>query len=264
MTSGVLWSGAFVAWIRYLTRWRLDPRQWTQCKLNYFLFYLGRHYSSALLVIMCAEKCFALYVPSKAKSICTVKTAKWTTTFVGIVLVFYNLLYLVFYEWNGEKGSCNVAHKEILDRVDSVLYSFGPFVIMLVANTAIIYKFMRVKCQSTPKNTSESTNKALYKSATRGTAMVITVSMMFIILTSPVALDNATGSRLASNPLYYAFMIIMQYVNHSINGVLYCVVGSKFRTELIKILRKRKRPETISGGNTRNDTDTGYVPETRY
>ena len=136
--------------------------------------------------------------------------------------------------------------------------------IMLVANTAIIYKFMRVKCQSKPNNTSESTNQALYKSATRGTAMVITVSMMFIILTSQVALDNATGSRLASNPLYYAFMIIMQYVNHSINGVLYCVVGSKFRTKLIKILRRRKRSETVSGENTRNDTDTGYVSETRY
>ena len=260
----MLWSGAFVAWIRYLTRWRLDPRQWTQCKLNYFLFYFGRHYSSALLVVMCAEKCFALYVPLKAKAICTAKTAKWTTAFVGIVLAFYNVLYLIFYEWDGEKGSCNVAHQNILDRIDSVLYSFGPFVIMLVANTAIIYKFMRVKCQSKLNNTSESTNQALYKSATRGTAMVITVSMMFIILTSPVALDNATGSRLASNPLYHVFMIIMQYLNHSINGVLYCVVGSKFRTKLMKILRRRKRQETVSGGNTLNDTDTGYVSETRY
>ena len=50
--------------------------------------------------------------------------------FVGIVLAFYDLLYLVFYEWDGEKRSCYVAHQKILDRIDSVLYSFGPFVIM--------------------------------------------------------------------------------------------------------------------------------------
>ena len=213
---------------------------------------------------MCAEKCVALYAPLRAKSICTVKAAKWTTAIVGIVLAFYDLLYLVFYEWDGERGRCNVSHKEVLDRIDSVLYSFGPFVIMLAANTAIIYKFMRVKCQSTPKNTSQSTNQALYKSATRGTTMVITVSMMFIILTSPVALDNATGSRLASNRLYHVFMVLMQYVNHSINGVLYCVVGSKFRNKLIKILKRRKRADSASSGNTRNDTETGYMSETRY
>ena len=213
--------------------------------------------------MMCLEKCFALYVPLKAKSICTVKTAKWSTAITGIVLASYNVVYLVFYHSRGE-SSCAVSHREILDRIDSILYSFGPFVIMLVANTAIIYKFMRVKCQSKSKNTSESTNQALYKSATRGTAMVITVSIMFIILTSPVALDNATGSRLTSNRVYHTFMVLMQYLNHSVNGVLYCIVGTKFRSKLIQIIRRRKRQKNVSTTNTRDDTETGYITETRY
>ena len=212
---------------------------------------------------MCLEKCFALYVPLKAKSICTVKTAKWSTAIVGIVLVSYNVVYLVFY-YSAGKGSCKVSHKQIWDRIDSVLYSFGPFVVMLAANSAIIYMFMRVKCQNSAKNTSQSTNQALYKSATRGTAMVIAVSMTFIILTSPVALDNATGSRLASNPMYHVFMVIMQYLNHSVNGVLYCVVGSKFRSTLVQIFRRGKRPENVSITNTRNGTESGYLSETRY
>ena len=212
---------------------------------------------------MCLEKCFALYVPLKAKSICTVKTAKWLTAIVGIVLASYNVVYLLFYK-SVSKKSCKVSHKQILDRIDSVLYSFGPFVIMLIANTAIVYKFMRVKCQNASKNTSQSTNQSLYKSATRGTAMVIAVSLTFIILTSPVALDNATGSRLASNPLYYVFMVIMQYLNHSVNSVLYCVVGSKFRTKLVQIFRRGKRPENVSTTNARSDTESGYISETRY
>ena len=45
----------------------------------------------------------------------------------------------------------------------------------------------------------------------------------------------------------------MQYLNHSINAVLYCIVDSGFRNELIDTLRYRK----IS----RSSTPNVYTPE---
>ena len=42
------------------------------------------------------------------------------------------------------KGSHN--NKVILYAINSVLYSFGPFTIMLITNFAIAFKFMRAKC----------------------------------------------------------------------------------------------------------------------
>ena len=83
---------------------------------------------------------------------------------------------------------------------------------------------------------TESTNQALAKSATRGTAMVVTISVTFLILTLPIALNNAHGFRLHFSPVYQAFMNLTQYLNHSINGVLYCIVGSRFRQEFLKIM----------------------------
>ena len=111
---------------------------------------------------------------------------------------------------------------------------------MFIANFAIVFKFMAAKCKS---NSTESTNQALAKSATRGTAMVVTVSFTFLILTAPTAVYMALPHviHLPNNPIYHVFMNLTQYLNHSINGILYCIVGSRFRSELLKILCRKKR-----------------------
>ena len=256
----VLWSGCFGAWLRHLTRRQIDPRKWTDCKLYYFLFYFGRHYSSMLLVLMSVEKCFAVYFPLKSMRICTVRTAKWATGISGIVLASYDLVYFKDIESFIIKSSgrhiCVLKgdYLVILNAIDSVLYSFGPFTLMVITNIAIVLKFMRAKCTAHQTNATESTNQALAKSATRGTTMVVIVSVTFLLLTAPVGVDNAISYfvRLGSTPQYKAFMNLTQYLNHNINGVLYIIVGSKFRKELVDIFKgkQHRRNNTISTRNT--------------
>ena len=94
----VLWSGCFVTWMEILTRGQVNPNTWTDCKPGYFLFYLGRHFSSTLLILMSVEKCFAVYFPLKSKTVCTVRTAKWATGIAGVVLAGYNSVYLFVVE----------------------------------------------------------------------------------------------------------------------------------------------------------------------
>ena len=128
---------------------------------------------------------------------------------------------------------------------DFVLYSCGPFVLMFITNVLIVFKFMTAKCKS---NSTESTNQALSKAATRGTAMVVTVSVTFLILTGPSAVHSVFYKwySLRDNlPLYRAFMNLTQYLNHSINGVLYIMVGSKFRMEVIKIFCGKQRGHSM-------------------
>ena len=107
---------------------------------------------------------------------------------------------------------------------------------MLLVNCAIIAKFMKAKCQNIMQSSTESTSQALNKYARKGTAMVVTVSVTFIILTAPISADQVTGRKLTPYPLYYVFMISMQYLNHSINGVLYCIVGTKFKRRVAKYI----------------------------
>ena len=179
----VLWFGCFVAWVRFLTHFEIFPWAWTHCKLGAFMFRFGRHYSSMLLVLMSLEICFAVYFPLKSKSVCTVKTSKWATGIVGIILAGYDSMYFVafdtFIKPSGNKDCVlNKKYMIALWSVDSVLYSFGPLALMFITNIAIVFKFMTAKCKIT--NETESTDQALGKSATRGTAMVVIVSVTFL------------------------------------------------------------------------------------
>ena len=71
-------------------------------------------------------------------------------------------------------------------KFENTLYSLAPFTIMFLTTGAIIYKFMRVS-YARDQGGTESTNQALGKSANKGTAMLIIVSVAFLILTGPVA-----------------------------------------------------------------------------
>ena len=71
--------------------------------------------------------------------------------------------------------------------------------------------------------------------------MVVTVSVTFLVLTAPVGVDNA---------FYRLFMNLTQYLNHSINGILYCIVGSKFRNELLKIFGRKENFAAYPSSNT--------------
>ena len=213
-----------------------------------------------LLVLMSIEKSFVVYFPLKSKSICTMRTAKWATGIGGVILAAYNIVDFFRYESEIQQSGqheCvflfDLKIILILETVGSTFYSFGPFALMCVTNFAIGFKFMKAKCRTNQHISTESTNRALAKSATRGTAMVVTVSVAFILLTAPTTVNATLNFQLARiNPFYQVFMNSAQYLNHTINGVLYCIVGSRFRKELLKIFCRKERPETIATSHSLN------------
>ena len=136
LVLGMLWRGAFVGWIGVLTRWKIDPFTWADCKIGFFLFYFCSNYSSALLVIISIEKFVALYFPLKTKTLCTTKVAKVTCGVTAMILFVYNIQYVIIYEVFRDSNNIAVCHTSyvnyltVLDRIDSVLYSFGTFTII--------------------------------------------------------------------------------------------------------------------------------------
>ena len=216
---------------------------------------------------MSLEKCFAVYYPLKSKTVCIVKTAEWATGIVGIMLAAYNSVQFVANESRFSKSYGHYICVAIFDlhvfnSVDAVFYSFGPFVIMFITNFAIVFKLIRAKCQS---NSTESTNQTLAKAATRGTAMVVTISVMFLVLTTLTAVNQALLEviPLQDDPIYFVFMIFTQYLNHSINGVLYCIVGTRFRKEFLKILCRKGRGSDISTSHSINNTSLSMISGSR-
>ena len=201
MFVGVLWSGAFTAWIGYLTRWRIDPFVWTDCKPGYFFYRFGGHYSSMLLAVMSVEKLFALYFPLKAKSYCTVGTAKWVTSILAFVIAGLDFPSLILFEFNQTYNLCVIGkHSQFFLMLDTILISLAPAAVMALANAAIIYKLMYIKYKGI-----SHTNESVSKSSTRGSVMVITVSLTFIILTTPRGVFSALNSDFFNYPFNVFF-----------------------------------------------------------
>ena len=69
------------------TNLELDIFVWTGCGFGFFIMYFGFSSSSALLVIISVEKCFALYFPLKTKTVCTVSMARKVSLVTGIIFV---------------------------------------------------------------------------------------------------------------------------------------------------------------------------------
>ena len=149
--------------------------------------------------MMCIEKFFALYFPLKTKSIWTVKTAQWACLFTALIFATYNVQLFIIFDKRTTKAGISyctwvlipASYVKIYLCIDSVLYSFGPFSIMIIANVAIIHKFMMAKWGKKQGSGTESTSQALSKTSIRGTVMLITVSVTFIVLTGPSAVSNA-------------------------------------------------------------------------
>ena len=203
--------------------------------------------------IMCIEF-FALYFPLKTRSICTVATAKRVTFTLSFFLVAYNMQNFFIWEAAVHPGGfelCTFVNKFdsyalIYFKIENTLYSFAPFTMMVLTNGSIIYKFMMIHDQSG----TESTNQALGKSANKGAAMLITVSLAFLILTGPVAVTYFI--TLGRDLILRAVIVLMRYTNHSINAVLYCVSDSRFRNEMMNTFsfrlcrNKTARSQTVS------------------
>ena len=202
--------------------------------------------------MMSVEKCIALYFSFKTRNVCTVKTAKWASGIACVIFILFNSFW--FFVIKLEKGkfltrniicifeNYFMKYFMVYERIDGVLYSFGPFVIMGFTNIAIIYKFVKAKLASKHGGT-KSTNQALSNAAMRGTAILITVTMTFIILTGPSQVAFAITIHI--HPLMLPFLCLSVALNHSINGLLYCIVGSKFRKELINTLCCNRRPTFV-------------------
>ena len=200
-------------------------------------------------MIISVEKCFALYFPFKSKTVCTIKIARRVSLVTAVIYAafFSQMFYLAEKKSDPLQSYCDIyfpslLYDKIFFYIIATLYTDAPFVIMASANFAIIYKFIKAKMK-TNQNITESTDQALSKSATRGTAMLLTVSFAFIILTGPISFLQVFSQNVSY--LMHSILFLCQYANHGINGFLYCTSGSRFRNELKNTLfcnRKNKLP----------------------
>ena len=193
--------------VQQITNNTIDPYVWTGCKFPYFIMYFGFSSSSALLVIISVEKFIAVYFPLNTTNICTVGIARKVSLVTAVVFVAFNSQFFFMtkkYEDPGGDycyyGYVSWGYLSILfSIIFGTLYSYGPFVIMISINSAIIFKFMVVKLRNR-FGTTDSTSQALSKSSTTGLGMLLAISAAFIILTSPAVIGRTPDVQVLKVP----------------------------------------------------------------
>ena len=224
------------------------------------------HLSAYFLVVMSAEKCFALYFPLQAKNFCTIKNAIVVSITTAAVFSIYNIQWFFtiekVYVMNIKRMRCQIINAPDFLRfhwrdIDAIIASYVPMGLMLAFNLAVII----LLCKNRGKDLGiGSTSRDMSKIARQVTTMLLSVTCVFIALKCPVAIYFHTVSIYITNrPVTKAILNNFIYVNSSINAFLYMFSGSKYRERVLaifKCLRNSKPPteSNITEGETERQT----------
>ena len=268
----VLYVGLLRIWIGQFTSDFVDINN-VLCKIGIFLGYVCSDVSVWLIVAVTVERFIAVMFPLKAPRVCNTRNARITILCIIVLFISVNSHFLWsvqlhHYSFNNITISkCHAkplsAHlvEEVWPWVDAAIYSFVPFLIIIILNIYIIKRIVSARQNRNVLRQQSSLrhkyrvikpNRTHEEASRRITFMLLVVSFSFLITTLPMNIvlivtsfygtdefeDDAIFSK---RKLMSTSTEMLMYLNHSINFFLYCVTGKKFR---------RQFKELIMCGNT--------------
>ena len=235
------------------------------CKSSYFINHSATGISGWTLVALTVERTLVIYLPLKAKSICTVSHARRIIIFINLFLCAIHLHYFWTY---GRKYKMQydemilVRHcatattnpvllsymKNIRGWQDFIMRSAGPFVCLMICNCAIIYKLLkgrklRIKLNAVPDEENKQNDmKSL-------TLMLLSVSFVYLFCITPIQImyliygSDPNGWKIqyqwqAQVIFIWSFGAMLKNINHSINFLLYLISARQFRISLREMLTR--------------------------
>ena len=281
----VLYIGLLRLWLGELTGSDFhDSSDWV-CKLTVSFGYTASDLSVWLIIAVTVERYIVVCFPLRASTMINTNRAKKVIIFLVLLMFAINLHFL----WTVEiverqmdsknVSNCEAAphHEHLVNEVwpwvDACIYSFVPFIVILVLNILIICEVVearnhRRQMQNTPEHhyhqqttrlrngDSSTTTSSCRRSCgpgegTKLTVMLLTVSFAFLLTTLPMNVSlivtafwqqyQNTLRQIAQFKLAKTVAELLMYVNHSINFFLYCATGQKFRQQIVHMLGCKKQ-----------------------
>ncbi|KAL4227266.1 hypothetical protein ACF0H5_012712 [Mactra antiquata] len=261
----VLHTGLLRQWLRYA--FAVDVRAISEigCKIHIWLVYSSLDCSAWILVVLTIERVVSVWLPHRAKGLCTKFTAAVSLILIGVFVLSLNshLLY----------GKGNVVNADTIDKCDAInesyyqffnkiwpwidlcVYSLVPCTVIIVGNSLILVKIIksRNKIRSRARSAGARRNRAPNRNTSSMTAVLFTLNIFFLISTTPISAYNIGYAywvnindleRVARLDLWWAIVNMFMYSNNTFNFILYCFIGSKFRQEVIKMICRAEETTT--------------------
>ena len=259
-----LWVGLLRQWIRYLGFEIRTTANWV-CKMHWWFIYVTLDTSVWLLVMVTVERLVTTFKPITNRILCTKKRAQVAIGAIVVTALVINchLLYGMELKVSESEGGMEVYtcgpsedyvdfFVHVWNYFDLCIFSLLPFSILLPCNMGIIYKVIsnnrKIKTQVVPLNSTVTDNKI--KSMSK---LLLTLNFVFIATTAPVCvyligepywIPKEVPRDIQLEDPWWAVVNMLMYTNNTVNFLMYCVSGSKFRKELISLYTRGHNEET--------------------
>ncbi len=261
----VLYTSGFKTWLRVVTGFEMLHVSNAGCKTVTFVFMVALHASAWLIVLLTLDRFLAVLFPFKASSWCSLRRARINTLVMAVLLCGY-LLHLFWtvdlQHFPGRDGQqitvCapaanNHFMRKPFNSIKFASYSLIPFVLVLSMNLGIIVRLCRqspgvsVRTDTSPRlcaapAVQELWEKRIQTGKRQVTVMLLLVSCVWLFCSVPFTLismitwSRPTPKAWAVFYLAKTSCFLLMYINHSVNFLLYCIAGRKFRLALRHLL----------------------------
>ena len=222
------------------------------CKVKFFITYYVDHLSAWIRLCFTIERMIAIVLPYIYRAHFTRVITLIILLACSLVLAGFNSYSLIVVEGQDRDEGCKIASYAgipVFKWMDVALCTVKPFFGMIVSNSIMLYTLWRAREQ---RQQMTENITSIHKI----TIMCIASSFCFILSTAPNRLyliANNTGlySDPSSNdarPDVTLVLDMCRYINGTISFLVYCISGSLFRQELVRLFKK----DTIINDSTGN------------
>lgn len=242
------------------------------CKTLAFFGTFFMMYSSWILVAVTFERFIATSFPLKATSLCTVERARMVVIALAVFFIGVNFHFFFTMEDNWApivERDCGYVDKHqwfmirIWYWIDGLFFALIPILFLGILNALIISAVRRATNEKKRMMGREDELTETRKQVKQITAMLISVSVAFVVLQLPNCVFfiaqfywNYDISKFEYIKYWFTMQIIfvLSDFNHCINFYLYVLSGKKFREKFLQIFGCRG-----SNKSTKRDGTLHYV-----
>ena len=245
---------------------------WT-CKVLEYIYFVSRSMSGFTLAIIAVERALALSRPLNFDSICSRRNCLSfsITIFIIVCIMYFPLLISTkrgIFELSGEaicflEAALPNYANGFFYGAEFVLSCILPIIIMLICDVIIIRALRRSKLIRSECQAGNSTDHII--------PMLLIASIIFIILRLPHSIYIFLEVLFRAQPYSCTYKVayflgfighVCDCTNHSINMLLYCITGRKFRNAIKELFICESCREKTFSKNRSTDLSTSKSSRT--
>ncbi|CAH1774550.1 unnamed protein product, partial [Owenia fusiformis] len=195
-----------------------------------------------MILLVTCDRFIHVCRPLQANRICTVKNIRRVTIVVMVLAVAYNIP--VWHSRVSKEFRYSDGYKITYSSILNAIFRYvGPELAVFVLNILLI--------NDVRKSPAMDINKKKEKEEKRITFTLILIATFFLILVTPCTVAQFIASKLivASKETKFIFVQFANFLllcNSSVNFIIYCLTGARFRKVFLSTLRCANRHHNVS------------------